>query len=386
MAIMKDANSIRQTSILLFAALLLTVHACSSTPKPAPKPPSQKPSTKVKPIAKPVSPIEKEGQKQGQAVGEERTDLQKALIAALTPSIAVLGSDVSKIRSFQPIEPRSVEEALAVVISLRFVANTEKARSYQVRDISEGNTANVNTNTNSPNPSRLANSFTQLIQPIGIQLDPMRALRTNPFLQSTRVYQYAVAAAKLLQPQCEDRRNLQNLLLAKVNRFNSLLGNFSKISATDSSEEVDSMPEPKPTDSSPKFAVDQYSLGDLRRGDALLSQASQLANQGRFQEAIDLTQQISPNDPFYDASQQKIREFSNLAVQNLRQKAAQAFQNSLPVSDPDAKAAYLKEARQYLQEALQNYPSADQLGTVQQNLETISRDLESLNQNSNESG
>ena len=77
-------------------------------------------------------------------------------------------------------------------------------------------------------------------------------------------------------------------------------------------------------------------------------------------------------------AQEKIKEASNLAVQDLRRKAAKAFQSSIPVADRRARSAYLEDARKYLQAALDLYPQADQIPTVQQNLNVINKNLDSL--------
>lgn len=40
-----------------------------------------------------------------------------------------------------------------------------------------------------------------------------------------------------------------------------------------------------------------------------------------------------------------MREFSDLAVQDLRRKAAQAYQSALPMTDPKRRAEYLRQAK-----------------------------------------
>ena len=69
-----------------------------------------------------------------------------------------------------------------------------------------------------------------------------------------------------------------------------------------------------------------------------------------------------------------------MAVQDLRQKAARAFQSSLPVVDIKTKAAYLVEAKNYLEEALKEFPAADHLATVRENLAVITRDLQTISE------
>ncbi len=117
---------------------------------------------------------------------------------------------------------------------------------------------------------------------------------------------------------------------------------------------------------------------DLKRTDALLMQAQKMADKGEFKQAIESVGRIDTQDPFYEQAREKIRVYSNRAVQDLRQKAALAFQNALPLSDSQAKQAYLVQARSLLEKALQEYPGADQLDTVKENLAVIARDLDSI--------
>ena len=67
-----------------------------------------------------------------------------------------------------------------------------------------------------------------------------------------------------------------------------------------------------------------------------------------------------------------------MAVQELRKKAALAFQSAMPVNDPRIRADYLKQAKGFLEEAIKSYPDATQLPTVRDNLSVISRDLERI--------
>ena len=112
--------------------------------------------------------------------------------------------------------------------------------------------------------------------------------------------------------------------------------------------------------------------------DSALQEAQNLADAGRYQEAIAKAQGVSAQSAAHSKAQDRVRAISNRAVQELRMKAAQAFQGSLPISDPKARTAYLERARKFLEEAIKAYPQADQLGTVKENLAVITRDIERL--------
>lgn len=129
--------------------------------------------------------------------------------------------------------------------------------------------------------------------------------------------------------------------------------------------------------------VTMISAADLRSGDALLMEAQTLANQGRFKDALARMQLIPEENPLFPQAKERIKDFSNRAVSDLRQKAAQAFKSSIPVSDTKAKIAYLQQARNYLEQALSGFPEADHLTTVKENLAVITQDLSDLENSAN---
>jgi len=118
--------------------------------------------------------------------------------------------------------------------------------------------------------------------------------------------------------------------------------------------------------------------GVLAPGENPLADAQTLADRGDYANAVKKAQAIPAASPQAAQAKEKIKEFSNLAVQDLRKKAASAFQTAMPVNDPKTKADYLRQAKGYLEEALSSYPEAAQLPTVRENLRIITQDLEKL--------
>ncbi|MBM4252202.1 MAG: hypothetical protein FJ146_09545 [Deltaproteobacteria bacterium] len=111
-------------------------------------------------------------------------------------------------------------------------------------------------------------------------------------------------------------------------------------------------------------------------GENALDQAQALADKGDFQAAVQRAGMIPVTSPAHAKAQEKIKEFSNLGVQELRRKAAQAFQTARPIADPKTRAIYLKQAKNYLEDALKHFPEATQLTTVRENLQIIAKDLD----------
>lgn len=137
------------------------------------------------------------------------------------------------------------------------------------------------------------------------------------------------------------------------------------------------VPVPLPGDTpAPSTGNEGVFTGD----EAELRSIQALLDQGSYQEALSRLAQFKGDSPFYPAAQEKARNAKNLAVQDLRRKAATSFQNSLPVSDSKAKVVYLTEAQNYLEQALNLYPDAEQIETVKQNLQVIKKSLGQLKQ------
>jgi len=87
---------------------------------------------------------------------------------------------------------------------------------------------------------------------------------------------------------------------------------------------------------------------------------------------------IPATSPEFPEAQSQLKTTSNTAVQELRRKAAAAYQNSLPVSDIETRKSYLNEAKKYLETALTDFPAADLKSTVKDNLEKIVIQLNEL--------
>ncbi len=108
----------------------------------------------------------------------------------------------------------------------------------------------------------------------------------------------------------------------------------------------------------------------------LLSEAQTLADQGQYLAAIRRLDKVTFPTAERDKADQKTKDYSAAAVQELRRKAAQAFQTARPAIDKATRLRYLEEAKRYLDEAIKNYPDAPQLPTVRENLSLILQEIE----------
>lgn len=196
-------------------------------------------------------------------------------------------------------------------------------------------------------------------------------------MQLPIIYRQTDQALQRLGNAPRDRELLTKLIQHRANAWSRLLPSQENLEAIPQQPEQPSeAPIGQMQIEPPK--VGKYSLADLNRGDALLRQAQRFAERGDYKQAIQYATRIAQKDPLFPVAFETIKAFSNQAVQDLRQKAAQAFQSALPVNDRETRVAYLEQARQYLVQALDEFPEADQLGTVRENLAVISQDLDSM--------
>ncbi len=103
----------------------------------------------------------------------------------------------------------------------------------------------------------------------------------------------------------------------------------------------------------------------------ILNLGQQLADRGLFVEAILKVQQVGDQSPLKILAIQKIKEYSQNGIQDLRRKARTAFQSANVAMDDRSRVEYLKTARQLLEDAIVLYPDAPQAYTVKENLKAI---------------
>jgi hypothetical protein len=201
------------------------------------------------------------------------------------------------------------------------------------------------------------------------QLDLPSALEQNNLLKNFVIYQQVVRALRNSNNSPEFITKVKDVIDRQASQWTGE-GAQALFDSTQGMED----------DSEMNSGITRNAVADLRSGDSLLMEAQSLAAGKKFKDAITKASQVNNRSPLYDTAQEKIITFSTEAVQELRRKAAQAFQNAIPVADIKARTAYLEQAKSHLEDALKNYPQApaDQLSTVRENLAVIARDLERL--------
>ncbi len=198
---------------------------------------------------------------------------------------------------------------------------------------------------------------------IGYDFSIIKAISQNPMLKTYKVYNMVLMASQKSDSNTE--ANFVAKLSAIVNKQIDLwttLKQYDEGGALIADEEV--------SGKEVKY--------DMSSDEGILKTVQNYADSYQYKEAITLLEKIDSSSDQYANAQQKIQDYSYLAVQDLRRKAATVFQNSISVSDPKVKAMYLEEAKKYLQIALKDYPhiSEDQSSTVKENLMIIEENLD----------
>jgi hypothetical protein len=375
------------TSLLL--ASLAAFPACVTSHSTQKEPGSQETSNLASKLTKPLA---KEGQKtpQNQLVADPETpaspvgpakavDLNRSFNRLNDPSMQLMDEDIQLATSLYPATKGSLEEALVILAQLRLLKiQTEQSSKFHSRDLYEE--GNIKTVTPS-NQASMEKQFKDLSIDLAVNFNQnshLKNLSTLALLKTLLDHTSNSAAFN---------QSLQAIIDVEAHKWAAL--QKSAPAAESPETPGDPVPPIAPVAVAPNPSPDASAIGssevhtagsDLKRSDAILMQSQKLADKGEFKQAIEQASRIDGRDPFFDQAKEKIKVYSNRAVQDLRQKAAQAFQNAMPVADNRAKAAYLKQAKDLLEQALKEYPTADQLETVRENLAVITRDLTGIDQ------
>ena len=198
---------------------------------------------------------------------------------------------------------------------------------------------------------------------IGYDFSIIKAISLNPLLKTYKVYNMVMMAS-----QKSDNREEASFVAKLSGIVNKQIDLWTTL------KQYDEGGIPIAGDETSGTEV-KY---DTSSDEGILKTAQSYADSYQYKEAVGLLEKIDSSSEQYTAAQQKIQDYSYLAVQDLRRKAATVFQNSISVSDPKVKAMYLEEAKKYLQIALKDYPhiSEDQSSTVKENLMIIEENLD----------
>jgi hypothetical protein len=311
------------------------------------------------------------------------TNLMRTFNRLNDQTMRLMDEDIRVATALHPAPKGSMEEAVLILAQLRLLKiQTEQSSKFQSRDLyeeGEGNqAATAAPNTNQPSMEKQFRDLnidlvTSFHQNTHLKNLPTLALVKTLLEQTSNSPAFQNGMQTMLDEEAQKWASLQKTVKPEEQPAAETPGTAAPVETTAST----------PASLEPGLSTPgevHTGPADLKRSDAILMQSQRLADKGDFKQAIDFAARIDNRDPFFDQAKEKIKVYSNRAVQDLRQKAAQAFQNAMPVADNRAKAAYLKQAKDLLEQALKDYPVADQLDTVRDNLAVITRDLSGIDQ------
>lgn len=311
------------------------------------------------------------------------SDLTRTFNRLSDPTMQLMDEDIRTATALHPAPKGSMEEAVLILAQLRLLKiQSDQSSKFQSRDLYEQGEGNQQAAAPNRNLPSMEKQFRDL------DIDLVTSFHQNTHLKNLPT----LALVKTLLEQTSNSPTFQSGMQTIIDQEAQKWAALQKIAKPEETQPVPETAAPAPVDATAGApAAPEPSLStapgdghtgpaDLKRSDSILMQSQKLADKGEFKQAIDFAARIDTRDPFFDQAKEKIKIYSNRAVQDLRQKAAQAFQNAMPVADNRAKAAYLKQAKELLEQALKDYPVADQLDTVRDNLSVITRDLSGIDQ------
>lgn len=199
------------------------------------------------------------------------------------------------------------------------------------------------------------------------------ALASNPLLQDPDLGNDLLAVLRSSQDSQAFRTSVRDVLRQTAQKWGVLSAALDRDMSNSASSSTDD-----PSQGAPMTPTGAQGLGDVRYGDALFAQAQDLADKSQYVEAIRVLRSIPLDSSHGVAAQETIKSLSNRAVQDLRRKAAQAYQSASPAAEIKVKIGYLEQSKSLLESALQDFPESEHVPTVRDNLTTIERELETL--------
>ena len=381
-------NEISRTLGIIWVSIAALAAVSCVTPKDANM---ASPGTAGKsPVATSPAPIEAgEAKAASKDPGSQKQRLFQYVVALSDITQPFTNADKEFLSSLPPApESGSLREAAIVVGTLRScLEEAQDVQSFKEKDLNVAgeNASMPNQSIANPSPNTsskkltAANSLERRLGDKQVQL--VQSLQKNMLLRSHRVFHLVQKALSVTDNSEAYAKELNQLIVDEASQWAQLLPK-SPMAPTVPAEAAQSLPvaaeAPLDKDEQTRGMTPLVLSPNSQQPEGILASAQQLADNGQFKQAVDQARKIAVGDPAYNAAKEKINTFSNQAVQSLRQKAAQAFQNAMPAADAAVKSAYLEQARAYLQQALSDFPEADSLDTVKENLAVITKDVERI--------
>ena len=355
-----------------YLSLLISQVSCQTTYK-------RQTTGKVPPYNN-LAPLQKEGSKATEVDAINHKQIADLYQKLLDLSLSLQGQDKSLIEEIEiPAVKNSLSEAVLVLSQLRdlndYLALQPQAKTEDLYSDNITNQNSLDTSAETPNENRKVETPTLENSMLAIQVKLPSTLVDNMFLRNATTYKMVKSILQRSSDSEEYRNSLNEVISREASNWAALVpGVFQQASEKpESSEEI--------ADKKPSIEEDKeisFGPGDLEFADTVLMYSQKLADKGEYKKAISQIKRISAKDPAFTKASLSLKRLSNIAVLDLRQKAAQAFQSAMPIESATAQYSYLEQAKLYLEQALNDFPDAENRNTVEENLNIINKRLKQL--------
>ena len=268
------------------------------------------------------------------------------------------------------------EAILALGVLHIFLNNQKKTHNFTEEDIFTAETVE-----RSDHLKQIAATKSQSLEQIALdyKVDLVSALQYNHYLQSLNTYDQFFSTI-----QYEKESLLAQHLMVIIKKGTRQWLALAKRIQSISPEEVDLLSSLQDTKTSssekiilPPLPYEHGPFNDLQF-EKKMTHINEFISKKNYTKAIELLKTIDQDHFQYSLVKEKIKEASNLAVQDLRKQAAEFFAKAIPITDLKVRATYLKKSQNLLLKVLTQYPEASNIATIRKNLTIINKNLDLL--------
>ncbi len=304
------------------------------------------------------------------------------------PSATLLDEDLdlrNQLTNKEKLSPE--EEALLYVLNVRLILSPNNTESFEETVIDSSLLEEEIQKNQAPPPASRTITFSTLADE-GFSFDQI--LKDNRFLNASQPVAFITAKALRRDDILASgmNQNLYAYLKEKLSQWPELpLPDVSdaqnvttKVTPSDPNDTDKELPTNHTQEPNAELGSEQTPppLDENLDPENILRIAQDLADQGQYLQALNHMRLIKETSPEYAQARSKAIYFMNLGVQELRAKAAGAFESAVNNENVQVKKSYLIKAREYLYAAKNDFPEAEEITSVDDNLSAIERELTKL--------
>lgn len=266
------------------------------------------------------------------------------------------------------------EALLALGVLHLFITNKKNTHNFTEEDIFTSETIQ---SSNHLKKKLTTDSKTLEQLALNYKIDLITALQYNSYLQNLSTYRRFFLAI-----QYEKESLISQHLMVVIKKATLSWLKLAKTVQSITQDDIKTLSIPQIEETlinertvQPPLPYENSQFNDLHF-EKNISHINNLISKKDYAKAIKILSTINKDHLQYNMIKEKIKETSNLAVQELRKQAADSFGKAIPITDLKARAIYLKKSQNLLLKALTQYPEASNIETIRKNLHIINKNLE----------